>query len=70
MNISIIRLSSETLNEAEGLFELLQGKAHLIYLLILLINSILHFLDNVLKDLGLAIDILNDYAEPANPLSL
>ena len=70
MNISIIRLSSETLNEAEGLFELLQGKAHLIYLLILLINSILHFLDDVLEDLCLAIDILYDDAEPASPLSL
>jgi hypothetical protein len=70
LNVSIIRLSSETLNEAEGLFELLQGKAHLIYLLILLINSILHFLDDILEDLGLAIDILYDDAEPASPLSL
>lgn len=70
MNITIVRLSSETLNEAEGLFELLLGKAHLIQLLIFLINSIIHFLEDVLEHLSLAIDILYDDAEPARPWSL
>ena len=58
------------MNEAEGLFELMQEKSHLIYLLIFLINRIVRFLEEVLEDLGLAIDILNDDAEPARPLSL
>jgi len=58
------------LNETEGLFELLQEKAHLIYLLILLINRVIRFLQDVLEDLCLAIDILYDDAEPARPLSL
>jgi hypothetical protein len=48
----------------------MQEKGHLIYLLIFLINRIVRFLEEVLADLGLAIDILNDDAEPASPLSL
>lgn len=49
---------------------MLQEKVNFIYLLILLINSVIRFLEYILEDLGLAIDILNDDAEPARPLSL